>query len=108
LVGLTGGRSFETGEIEAVEDEAGEPTPAEVERARAAFRRLVEIAEAEVEDIPEQSPQLSFEMSAHVDFGADLKQELLELRSEQARLRRLAEILERAVEAMKLEREVRE
>ena len=37
-----------------------------------------------------------------------LKQELLELRSERARLDRLAELLERAAEALAREREVRE
>src|SRR5919206_377127 len=51
---------------------------------------------------------LSFELASRVDFGHELKQEILELRSERERLRRLVEILERAVEAIALEKEVRE
>jgi ATP-dependent Lon protease len=78
-----------------------------VERTLEVFRRLVEVAEAEIDE-PERSGVLSFELASRVDFGHELKQELLELRSERRRLRRLAEILEGAVQAIALEREVRE
>ncbi len=50
---------------------------------------------------------LSFELASRVDFGHDLKQELLELRSERTRLKRLSVLLEEAVEALAREREVR-
>src|SRR2546430_1682949 len=73
------------------------------------FRRLGEAAEVEVEEpFSESSPTLSFELAARVDFGLELRQEVLELTSERQRLRRLAEIFERAVEAITVEREVRE
>jgi Lon protease-like protein len=110
LVELTAGRSFQTGEVEPVEDEDEDdpPTLAEREQALELFRRLAETAEAEV-DIPEGDTEiLSFELAARIDFGADLKQELLELRSERARLRRLAELMERATQAIAVERDVRE
>jgi Lon protease-like protein len=110
LVELTAGRSFQTGEVEPVEDEDEDdpPTPAEREQALELFRRLAETAEADV-DIPEGDTEiLSFELAARIDFGADLKQELLELRSERARLRRLAELMERATQAIAVERDVRE
>ena len=51
---------------------------------------------------------LSFEIASRVDFGIEPKQELLELRSEPARLRQLCELLEGAVEAVRREREVKE
>jgi len=108
LVELTDGRAFLTGEIESIDDEPDPPAEADVQQALAIFRRLVEIAEAEVDEPDAGSEALSFELAARVDFGVELKQELLELRSERGRLRRLAEILERAVEAMTLEKEVRE
>ncbi len=108
LVEETDGREFMTGEVETVDDESdGDAGDEEVERALGVFRRLVVVAEAEIEE-PEPSETLSFELASRVDFGHELKQELLELRSERRRLLRLAEILEGAVEAMALEREVRE
>jgi hypothetical protein len=51
---------------------------------------------------------LSFELAARVDFGAQRKQDLLELRSERERLEVLASLLERASEAITLERAVAE
>ena len=110
VVELTDGRSFPTAEVEALEDDDGEAqTDTDVERALAVFRSLVAAAEAdEVEDEPMVgSPTLSFELAARVDFGHDLKQELLELRSEDERLRRLTDLLERAAEALAREREAR-
>ena len=96
---LTEGRSFRTAEVEAVEDDGEEPTERRTSNGRCeVFRRLVAVAEAEQIDEPAVgSPTLSFELAARVDFGPELKQELLELRSEPKRLRRLAELLERAV-----------
>jgi Lon protease-like protein len=110
LVELTAGRSFQTGEVEAVEDEDEDdpPEPSEVERALRLFRRLAETAEAEVDEPNIDTEWLSFELAARIDFGSELKQELLELLSERARLRRLSELMERATQAIAVEREVRE
>ncbi len=109
LVELTEGRSFMTAEVEPLEDDDDPPSAEEVARAAEIFRRLVAVAEAEdIEEPDEGSPQLSFQIASRVDFGHDLKQELLELRSESARLRRLSELLEQAVEALVRERDVRQ
>jgi Lon protease-like protein len=108
VVEPTAGRSFLTAEVETVADDAAEGDPADVARAWELFRRLVEITEAEIEEPTGDPEQLSFELAACVDFGPELKQELLELQSEPARLRRLNAALDRAVQAMLLEREVRE
>lgn len=108
LVELTEGRSFRTGEVEPVVDQADPPTGEDIERALARFRSLVEVAEADVDEPDLGSASLSFELASRVDFGAALKQELLELRSERARLRRLAEVLARAAQAIALQREVGE
>jgi Lon protease-like protein len=110
LVELTDGRSFQTGEVEPVEDEDDDDPPAhdELEHALELFRQLAEAAEAEVDE-PEPDPEwLSFELAARIDFGPELKQELLELLSERARLRRLSELMERASQAIAVEREIRE
>jgi ATP-dependent Lon protease len=105
----TEGRSFRTAEIEPLEDEDETPSDAEIEEAMAVFRRLVEVAEAEeIEEPAADTAELSFQLAAKVDFGHELKQELLELRSERRRLVRLVELLERAVAGLTREREVRE
>jgi Lon protease-like protein len=109
VIELTEGRSFRTAEVEAIEDEGELPSDADVERTIAVFRRLVAVAEAdEIDEPAASSPVLSFELAARVDFGPELKQELLELRSEGRRLRRLAELLDQAAQALTREREVRQ
>ena len=85
----------------------------EAKRIAARAGKLLEVGTAlsEAESVEEPSatdPFLSFQLAARVDFGHELKQELLEIRSERARLHRLAELLERAAEALVREREVRD
>jgi Lon protease-like protein len=104
----TGGRSFPTGEVEAIDDEPDAASARDEQQALALFRRLAEAAEADVEDPDDPPPSLSFALAARIDFGVELKQELLELRSERARLLRLTELMERALGAIEREREVRE
>ena len=108
VVALTEGRSFQTAQVEPLPDEDDPPGETEVKRALRLFGRLVKLVETDIELPPADSPRLSFEIAAHVDFGVKPKQELLELRSERARLRMLAKLLEAAVTAIALEREVRE
>ena len=108
LVYETEGRSYRTGEIEPLEDDDEAPTDPEIDEALAVFRRLVEIAEAGEVEEPTEGTALSFQLASKVDFGHELKQELLELRSERQRLVRLAELLEKAVAGLTREREVRD
>jgi ATP-dependent Lon protease len=109
ILELTEGRTFRTAEVEPVEDDDEAPTKAELEHTLEAFRQLATVAEADEVDEPSSgSPLLSFEIAARVDFGHALKQELLELRSERVRLQRLGELLDRAIEALAREREVRQ
>ena len=98
VVERTSGRSFQTGEVESVDDEADEPAPEQVERVRELYGRVAEIAGSEAEDLDDE--QLSFAVAARVDFGVEMKQRLLELTSEAARLRLLARLLETAAEAL--------
>ena len=109
VVALTEGRTFRTAEVEAMEDDGDRPTDAEVEHAVSVFRSLVAAAEAaEVDEPAADSPVLSFELAARVDFGHELKQELLELRSERERVRRLTSLLARAREAVRFARTAEE
>jgi Lon protease-like protein len=108
ILAVTEGRSFRTAEVEPLTDDEDAVSPAEIEEALTAFRRLVADAGADEIDEPSAgSPTLSFDLASRVDFGHELKQELLELRSEGARLRRLAGLLGRAVDTLARERDVR-
>ncbi len=99
---LTSGRSFQTGEIEPLRDDAEEATADEVERALGLMRRLAELAGADVEGLEVTTDTPSFELAARVEFDPLLKQRLLELRSEPERLRTLTELLERAARMLEL------
>jgi Lon protease-like protein len=103
LVELTSGRSFNTGEIEPLVDLAGEPDPADVERALGLLRRLGEIAGADVEELSVASSLPSFELAARVEFDPRIKQDLLEQRSEPQRLQTLAGLLERAARLLEVQ-----
>ena len=108
LVELTRGRTFHTAEIEPLADEEDSPDPEAVERALEKFQALRELVSSQVEDPDPDTGPLSFQLAARVDFGAEVKQQLLEQRSEAGRIRVVAELLENAVETISLEREVAE
>jgi ATP-dependent Lon protease len=104
---LTRGRSYLTAEIDDVDDEPGDVEAEARVVAAGAFRALAALAGAETE-VDEDSPQLSFELAAQVELAADEKQFLLESRSEQERLERVAELLENARKTLIATRELSE
>ena len=91
-----------------MDDDDDEADETENEQALALFRRLVEAVGGDIDEPDDDAGPLSFQIAARVDFGTEPKQELLELRSEPARLRHLFPLLEAAIEAVQREREVRE
>jgi ATP-dependent Lon protease len=105
VVELTKGRSFHTAAVEPVVDDGDRPAPDDVERAVGLVRRLGEIAGADVEDLSVTSDVPSFELAGRVAFDPALKQQLLELTSEPARLDRLATLLEDAARALEIQQE---
>ena len=105
LVRMTSGRSFDTAEVEPLEDEDSD---ADAEARVLALERYSSLAAAtgsEAEELDADSSALSFEIAARVDFGPELKQQLLETRSEPERLGALAGLLEEAAEAVRADRE---
>jgi Lon protease-like protein len=109
LLELTSGRLFATGLVEPVLDDVEEAhDPIGVSRAVDAFTALVAETESPV-DVPEaDSPLVDFELAARVDFAPDAKQELLASTSPRERLERLTELLELALEAVRLEKTLRD
>ncbi len=100
LLELTSGRSFTTGVVEPVDDDDDPPDPTDVARALDVFHELAETAGAEIE-ISGASPQLDWQLAAHVELGSDPKQELLALTSPRLRMRRLVELLGLALETLR-------
>jgi Lon protease-like protein len=75
------------------------------ELARDAHELYAELVEQATDRRPsedELSAMSSYSMAATIDFGTDAKQELLELRSENARLRLLTLLLRAAIKQMEL------
>ncbi len=86
LVGLTEGRSFRTGEVEDVPDETDKPTEDEMEECLAAYARVVAAAEAELDDLDLDADSIAYQIASRIDFGTEVKQGLLEIRSERERV----------------------
>jgi Lon protease-like protein len=83
--------------------EREEPLDDEVaSEARELYAELVEAATDRTLSQQELAAMSAYGMAATVDFGADAKQELLELRSENARLRLLALLFRAAIKQMEL------
>jgi Lon protease-like protein len=108
LVELTSGRSFNTGDVEEVLDDDDPAATEDADRAVALFNELAEAAGSDVDAPDRESPQLDFELAARVDFGVDAKQELIASLSPRHRMVRLTELLERAIEAVRLEQVLHE
>jgi Lon protease-like protein len=108
LLGLTEGRDFQTGEVEDVPDEADDPSEDEVEDCLAAYARVLEAADVDVDELDFDADSIAYQIATRVDFGTEVKQGLLEIRSERERVVRLAPMLTQAAEAVEREREIRE
>ena len=106
LIELTDGRSFHTGRVEPLDDDAERADEDDAARAVELFRRLVDLTGAEVDEPPLDSEQLSFELAGRFDFAPELKQRLLQLTSERRRMHLLAELLEGAAAAVERDREI--
>jgi Lon protease-like protein len=110
IVQVTSGRSFDTAIVEDVADEedTGIPVDEDLAECLQAYRRLADAAGAEPDDFDTGEGSVAFQIAAVIDFTPDLKQELLELRSEGERLVKLTGLLDKAVDAMLLQRTARE
>ena len=78
---------YPAGMIEFLDDRDEDTDPATADRAHASYGDLVERATDARPEPDELDAMDAYAMAATVDFGLDAKQGLLELRSENARLR---------------------
>ncbi len=107
VVDLTEGREFLTARVDGVDDEDEQPTAEERERTLEAYDRVVAAAEAELDEFDRAGRDLAFQIAARIDLGTEVKQQLLEMRSERGRVVELAGLLDRAAEAVARVRESR-
>jgi Lon protease-like protein len=85
-----------------IEDDEDLATDEAVEQALDAYRELVDVAEGgEGPPEPEAGPRLSYEIAGRIDFGPEVKQRLLEVRSEPTRLHEVVELVVRATRAVR-------
>ncbi len=93
---------YPAGVVEFLAEEVEEIDPQAAQSARELYGELVEQATDQRLEEDELSNMDAYEMAATVEFGSDAKQELLELRSENARLRLLTLLLRAAIKRIEL------
>jgi Lon protease-like protein len=88
--------------VEFLGEQEEDPDPEVVEETRGLYAELVEQATDKTLDEEELAALDAYTMAATVEFGTDVKQELLELRSENARLRLLTLLFRAAIKRLEL------
>jgi Lon protease-like protein len=85
--------SWPAATVELLDDAPEQPDPLAATEAHAAYARLVRAATDQDPDPAALTDLSAYAMAATVDFAHDAKQGLLELRSENARLRLITQLL---------------
>ena len=92
--------AYPAGTVEFLGDRDEEPDPAALQGARDAYSALVLEATDNEIDGDRLAAMSAYDMAATVEFGLEAKQGLLELRSENARLRLLAQLMRAALKRL--------
>lgn len=93
---------YPAGVVEFLEEAEDEADPDTAEAAHRLYAELVEQATDRSIGGRELDSMGSYDMAATVDFGTEAKQELLELRSENARLRLLTSLFRAAIKQVEM------
>jgi len=91
---------YPAGTIEFLTDKAEKADSATAESAHEAYNELVEQATDRTLEPEELDGMTAYQMAATVDFGLEAKQGLLDLRSENARLRLVARLFRAAMKRL--------
>jgi Lon protease-like protein len=92
--------AYPAGVIEFVEDRGDEIDPELMRTAHEAYADLVRRATDREVEMQELTQMSAYAMAATVDFGLDAKQGLLDLRSENARLRLVTRLFRAAIKRL--------
>ncbi len=93
---------YPAGTVEFLDERDEETDPEAADTAHVLYAELLEQATGTTIAEPELASMGAYHMAATVDFGAEAKQELLELRSENARLRLLTLLFRAAMKQLEL------
>ena len=93
---------YPAGAIEFLIDESEQPDLEAAQTAHELYAELVEQATDQQLEEDDLQAMDAYRMAATVEFGPDAKQELLELRSENARMRLLALLFRAAIKRLEL------
>lgn len=91
---------YPAGTIELLADRDEPVEAATAQRAHASYMELVEQAADRVLEPDEVAAMTAYEMAATVDFGLEAKQGLLDLRSENARMRLVTRLFRAAIKRL--------
>jgi Lon protease-like protein len=94
--------AFPAATVEFVEDKGEAVDPATAQAAHAAYAHLVEQATDRTPEPGTLDAMTAYQMAATVEFGLEAKQGLLDLRSENARLRLLTRLFRAACKRLEL------
>ena len=94
-----------SGTVEYFDDQDAEAPEALRKAVLEAFGTMLQLMDVESPREPLGDEPLSFRVAAAVDFGATLKQELLESRSEAGRLQTLLTVMETLLPRLQLRKE---
>ena len=100
LIERQDGLAYPAGTVEFLGDRAEVRDEAAARAARDAYAALVLEATDAEPDADRLAAMTAYDMAANVDFGLEAKQGLLELRSENARLRLLARLMRAALKRL--------
>ena len=93
-------RPYPAGSVEWLDDKLEEPDAKTLADAREAYAELVEQATDEPVEAEKLASMDAYAMAATVDFGLEAKQGLLDLRSENARLRLVTRLFRAAMKRL--------
>jgi Lon protease-like protein len=91
---------YPAGTVEFLADKEEEPDSPTREKAHKSYAELVERATDKAPEAEELEAMSAFDMAATVEFGLEAKQGLLELRSENARLRLVTRLFRSATKRL--------
>ena len=100
VVQRQGHLAYPAGVVEFVDDRDEQPDPDLIRGAHEAYAELVKRATDREPDAQELDDMTAYGMAATVDFGLDAKQGMLDLRSENARLRLVTRLFRAAIKRL--------
>ena len=101
-------RSFLTAEVQPFADTQSGVDPTLVADCMSALERVAQATETDATAVGVEGDDVAWQIASQIDFGAEFKQQLLEMQTENERLEQLAEALDEAATAIARQKEIRE